>query len=62
MDFLIIGSIFLFVYLSSSITGEVANEKNSRKITDHCYVHAMYHIQISGQSIHYSSRNGFPNY
>ncbi len=27
MDFLIIGSLFLFLYLSSSITGEVANKK-----------------------------------
>ncbi len=61
VDFLIISSSFSFLYLSSSIIEEVANEK-SGKITDYCYIHPLYHIQILAQSVHYSSRNGFPDY
>ncbi len=61
VDFLIISSLFSFLYLSSSITGEVVNE-NSGKITDYCYIHSLNHIQILVQSFHYSSRNGFPDY
>ncbi len=36
--------------------------KNSRKITDYCYIHPLYYIHILVQSVHYSSRNGFPDY
>ncbi len=61
VDFLVICSLFSFLYLSISITGEVANKKFG-KFTDYCYIRPLYHIQILAQYGHYSLRNGFPDY
>ncbi len=36
--------------------------KNSGKIRDYFYIHPLCHIQILAQSVHYSSKIGFPDY
>ncbi len=59
-DFLIICSLFSFLYLPSSITEEVANEK-IWKICRLLLHTSLYYIQISTQSVHCSSRNEFPD-
>ncbi len=57
---IILISIVFFVF--SILLLEKWRMKNSGKITEYCYINPLYHIQISAQSIHYSSRNGFPDY
>ncbi len=52
VDFLIISSLFSFLYLSNSFTGEVAKEKSWKNRTHN----------VTAQSVHYSSINGFPDY
>ncbi len=61
VDFLIISSLFSVLYFPSSVIGEVGT-KNSEKITDYCYIQPLCHIKILAQSVHYSSRNRFPDY
>ncbi len=65
MNFLIIWliiliSIVFLVFLVLLL--EKQQTKNSGKVTEYCYIHPLHLIQVSVQSVHYSSRNGFPDY
>ncbi len=65
MNFLIIWLIILIsiVFLVFPVLSlDKWRMKNSRKITEYCYIHPLYHIQISVHSVHNTPRNGFSDY
>ncbi len=53
---------YSYFYIFPVLLLEKYQTKNSGKITDHCYIHSLYHIQIQAQFVHFHLRNGFPNY